>query len=91
MNDGSVGEPQPALIPRQGLFSGQRKLFFAIALLAVALGYFAVNAFQGAAMFYLSDLAVARDRVVSSGFWNKAWGLPLYFGGQLFLAASIGG
>ncbi len=63
MNDGSVGEPQPALIPRQGLFSGQRKLFFAIALLAVALGYFAFNAFQGAAMFYLTVDELLTGRV----------------------------
>jgi uncharacterized membrane protein YhhN len=43
----------------------------------------------GAAMFCVSDLAVARDRFVSPGFWNGAWGLPLYFGGQLLLAASV--
>lgn len=43
----------------------------------------------GASMFYLSDLAVARDRFVAPSFWNGTWGLPLYFGGQLFLAASV--
>jgi uncharacterized membrane protein YhhN len=42
----------------------------------------------GAAMFYTSDLSVARDRFIASTFWNRAWGLPLYFGGQLFLASS---
>ena len=43
----------------------------------------------GAVLFYLSDLAVARDRFISRGFVNRAWGLPLYYGGQLVLAASV--
>lgn len=43
----------------------------------------------GAAMFYLSDLAVARDRFIAPGFENAAWGLPLYYGGQLALALSL--
>jgi uncharacterized membrane protein YhhN len=42
----------------------------------------------GAAAFYLSDLAVARQRFVAESFANKLWGLPLYFGAQLLLAAS---
>jgi uncharacterized membrane protein YhhN len=45
--------------------------------------------FVGALMFYLSDLAVARQRFVAASFWNGAWGLPLYFGGQLVLASSV--
>ncbi len=44
----------------------------------------------GAVMFYISDLAVARDRFVTPGFANRAWGLPLYYGGQLVLASTIG-
>jgi hypothetical protein len=40
-------------------------------------------------MFYLSDLAVARERFVSSTFWNRAWGVPLYFGAQLVLASTV--
>jgi uncharacterized membrane protein YhhN len=43
----------------------------------------------GALMFFVSDLAVARERFVEDGFVNKAWGLPLYYGGQLLLAASV--
>ncbi len=43
----------------------------------------------GAAMFYVSDLAVARDRFVSSGFQNRVWGLPLYFAAQLVLASTV--
>jgi uncharacterized membrane protein YhhN len=43
----------------------------------------------GAAMFYVSDLAVARDRFVSSGFANRAWGLPLYFAAQVVIASTV--
>jgi uncharacterized membrane protein YhhN len=45
----------------------------------------------GAAMFYISDLAVARNRFVAPGFSNRIWGLPLYYGGQLVLASTIAG
>jgi uncharacterized membrane protein YhhN len=45
----------------------------------------------GALLFYLSDLAVARDRFVARGFVNRAWGLPAYYAGQVLLALSIGG
>jgi uncharacterized membrane protein YhhN len=43
----------------------------------------------GAVMFYLSDLAVARDRFVAPGFTNRVWGLPLYYGAQLILALTV--
>jgi uncharacterized membrane protein YhhN len=43
----------------------------------------------GAGLFYVSDLAVARDRFVSPGFANAAWGLPLYYGAQLVLAGTL--
>lgn len=46
--------------------------------------------FVGAFAFYLSDLAVARQRFVARSFANKAWGLPLYFGAQLVLAWTVG-
>jgi uncharacterized membrane protein YhhN len=42
----------------------------------------------GASAFYLSDLAVARDVFIAPGFVNRAWGLPLYYGAQLCIAAS---
>jgi uncharacterized membrane protein YhhN len=45
----------------------------------------------GALLFYLSDLAVARERFLAPSFANKAWGLPLYFGGQLILATTASG
>jgi uncharacterized membrane protein YhhN len=44
----------------------------------------------GALLFYLSDLAVARDRFVQAGFVNRAWGLPAYYLGQILLALSVG-
>ena len=43
----------------------------------------------GAICFYLSDLHVARHRFVSQTFWNKSWGLPLYYGAQLILASTV--
>lgn len=43
----------------------------------------------GALLFYLSDLAVARQRFVKSEFANRAIGLPLYYAGQLLIAFSI--
>ena len=45
----------------------------------------------GAIGFAISDLSVARDRFVAPGFANGAWGLPLYFGAQLVIAASVAG
>lgn len=41
-----------------------------------------------ALMFYLSDLAVARERFIEPAFLNRAWGLPLYFASQLVLAST---
>jgi uncharacterized membrane protein YhhN len=43
----------------------------------------------GASAFFVSDLAVARERFVAPGLGNKLWGLPLYYGGQLALAVSV--
>jgi uncharacterized membrane protein YhhN len=49
-----------------------------------------VALFVGALSFYVSDLAVARERFVQGSFTNKLWGLPLYFAAQLLLASTIG-
>lgn len=43
----------------------------------------------GAIAFAVSDLAVARNRFVAPGFANRLWGLPVYFGSQLLLAAAV--
>jgi uncharacterized membrane protein YhhN len=45
----------------------------------------------GAVLFFVSDLAVARERFVASGFSNRAWGLPLYYGATLLLATTAAG
>jgi len=45
----------------------------------------------GAVLFFISDLAVARDKFVEKGFSNRAWGLPTYYAGQLFIAWSLAG
>jgi uncharacterized membrane protein YhhN len=44
----------------------------------------------GALLFYLSDLAVARDRFVVRRFASRAWGLPAYYLAQLLLALTLG-
>ena len=44
----------------------------------------------GATAFFLSDLAVARERFVTPGFANRSWGLPLYYLGQVLLALAAG-
>lgn len=43
----------------------------------------------GAVAFYLSDLAVARERFVHPSPVNRMVGLPLYYGGQLALAFTV--
>jgi uncharacterized membrane protein YhhN len=42
----------------------------------------------GALAFTASDVSVARDRFVRHEFANRAWGLPLYYGAQLLIAAT---
>lgn len=43
----------------------------------------------GAALFYVSDLAVARQKFVAPGVGNRLVGLPLYYAGQYLLAWSV--
>lgn len=43
----------------------------------------------GALLFYLSDLAVARQRFVHPSFINRGIGLPLYYAGQLLIALTV--
>jgi uncharacterized membrane protein YhhN len=64
------------------------------AMVAAAVGTHAATAdmriVAGAVAFFASDLAVARNRFVAPGWVNRLWGLPLYYGGQLLLALSVG-
>jgi uncharacterized membrane protein YhhN len=63
-------------------------------MVALAVGTFVARAdpllLAGAIGFYASDLAVARERFVKKTFWNRAWGLPLYFYAQMLLASTAG-
>lgn len=63
------------------------------AMVALAVGTVAAHGMPtiaiGAIGFYLSDLAVARERFVASSFTNKLWGSPLYFLSQLILATTV--
>lgn len=43
----------------------------------------------GAITFFLSDLAVARERFVVSDRWNRYVGLPVYYGAQVLMAWAI--
>jgi len=62
-------------------------------MMAMAVGAYATDGNWmiplGALLFLLSDLSVARDRFIADGFINRAWGLPMYFCGQLVLAYSV--
>lgn len=44
----------------------------------------------GAALFLVSDIAVAADRFKVERLLNRLWGLPCYFCGQLLLASTAG-
>jgi uncharacterized membrane protein YhhN len=43
----------------------------------------------GAALFYASDLFVARQKFATPSPWNSMIGLPLYYAAQLCLATSV--
>jgi uncharacterized membrane protein YhhN len=59
------------------------------AMLWLALGVDRAEVRAGALLFYLSDLAVARDRFVRPGLANRLAGLPLYYAGQVLLALAV--
>lgn len=59
------------------------------AMLWLALGVDRGLVAPGAALFYASDLFVARDRFVRPSFANRLLGLPLYYAGQVLLALSL--
>lgn len=43
----------------------------------------------GAALFYASDICVARERFVAKSLWNGVVGLPLYYVAQLLLVEGM--
>ncbi|PQA87820.1 lysoplasmalogenase [Hyphococcus luteus] len=86
------------LWPHLGTFRGPVAAYTAIIAVMVATSILAsppgggapsALVIAGAAGFAVSDLAVARDQFVASGFVNRIWGLPLYYGAQLLLASSV--
>jgi len=42
-----------------------------------------------AIVFAMSDVAVARQRFIAPGFWNRGVGLPLYYAAQVMFIAAI--
>lgn len=64
---------------------------YVITIVAMVIGAIAVGRPRlvvGASLFFISDLAVARDKFVHTSVANRAWGLPAYYAGQLLIAWS---
>jgi len=61
----------------------------AAALLAVLPSWSPWTLGTGAALFFLSDALVARQRFVHPSPWNRVVGLPLYYGAQWLLVFTI--
>ncbi len=76
------------LWPHLGSLRGPVVLYTGVisAMVVVALGVAHPLVPLGAALFYGSDLTVARDRFVRAGIANRLMGLPLYYAGQVVLA-----
>jgi uncharacterized membrane protein YhhN len=79
--------PEPLRVPVQ-IYVATISVMLALALGAWRAGAPA-SVFLGALAFYCSDLSVARDRFVTKQFFNRLWGLPAYYLGQLLLALSV--
>jgi uncharacterized membrane protein YhhN len=74
---------------------------YVLVIVAMVIGAFAVyrgdalgdpertRLLAGACLFFVSDLAVARNRFVGREFVNLLWGLPAYYAGQLLIAWSL--
>lgn len=86
------------LWPHLGAFKGPVAGYTVIIAIMVATSFLAkppalpapsLLVIAGAIAFAVSDLAVAREKFVAPAFFNRLWGLPLYYGAQLMLAASV--
>lgn len=83
------------LDPHLGDFRAPAYGYLAVISAMVVVGFAAALArgdpriAAGAALFFVSDIAVARDRFVHESFDNRLWGLPLYYSAQLLLASSV--
>jgi len=71
-------------------------LVYIVVITAMTWGAFAVAGRAGwtvcaaGALFYLSDLGVARDRFVVRRFASRTWGLPAYYLAQVLFALALG-
>ncbi|MGH7487686.1 MAG: lysoplasmalogenase, partial [bacterium] len=70
------------------VYAGAISVMVALAAGSVAAGS-PWEILAGAVAVLLSDLSVARDRFVQGSFFNKLWGLPLYYAAQILLASSV--
>lgn len=80
------------LWPRLGGMRGPVLAYCAVisVMLWLALGVDRGEVRLGALLFYLSDLAVAREKFVASDVRNRLVGLPLYYVAQYLLAWAAG-
>ncbi|MGC6419234.1 MAG: lysoplasmalogenase [Bradymonadia bacterium] len=64
------------------------RIYISVITLMVALSLATGSLLMSTAAFafWLSDISVARGRFKKTGFGNKLWGIPLYFGAQLMFA-----
>ncbi len=81
------------LWPHLGRMRGPVALYIAVivAMVVAALATGNTVLIAGAALFFASDLGVARRRFIDDGFINKALGQPAYFAGQLLFAWTLAG
>jgi len=83
------------LAPHVGDMTGPVVAYVAVisVMVLMAFGAFGAGATWmiplGATLFFISDILVARNQFVSPDIANRVWGLPLYFGAQIFLALSV--
>ncbi len=77
----------PGLVVPIGVYVALISTMIALAWASFAAGG-PMSTALGATAFYLSDLAVARERFVARGSADKLWGLPLYYLGQVLIALS---
>jgi len=61
-----------------------------VALAAARLGPSSATVLNGAVLFMISDVFVARERFVRASVVNRAIGLPLYYAGQVLLVVGHG-
>lgn len=83
------------LLPRAGRMRGPVAVYICVISAMVPLAVSASASTSdprwvlGAIAFYVSDWFVARERFVARGFYNKVWGLPLYYVAQATFAVSM--